>query len=49
MRIVHALIRVENTASMRAFEKAGFVGVGFETVKGYQAKHYVYDASSDRR
>ena len=38
---VHAFIRPENLASMRAFERAGFSKLGDEQVKGHAAIHYM--------
>jgi RimJ/RimL family protein N-acetyltransferase len=38
---VHAFIRPENQASMRAFERAGFARLGDEQVKGHTAIHYI--------
>ena len=37
---VHAFIRPQNTRSMLAFERAGFIKVGEELVKGHPAIHY---------
>jgi UDP-2,4-diacetamido-2,4,6-trideoxy-beta-L-altropyranose hydrolase len=39
---IHAYIKPDNLASIRAFEKAGFVDHGMTTVKDSPAKHYVY-------
>jgi UDP-2,4-diacetamido-2,4,6-trideoxy-beta-L-altropyranose hydrolase len=39
---VHAYIKPDNLASIRAFEKAGFVDQGMATVKDSPAIHYVY-------
>jgi UDP-2,4-diacetamido-2,4,6-trideoxy-beta-L-altropyranose hydrolase len=41
MERVHAFIRPENRASIRAFERANFVKLGEEVVKGHAAIHYV--------
>lgn len=38
---VHAFIRPENRASLRAFERANFVKLGERVVKGHAAIHYV--------
>lgn len=38
---VHAFIRPENRASIRAFERACFTNLGEEMVKGHIALHYV--------
>ena len=38
---LHAFVKVENQASRRAFEQAGFTSLGEECVSGYQAIHYV--------
>jgi len=55
---VHAFIRPENLASVRAFEKAGFLRMGERQVKGNPALHYCRErpanndvavARSDRR
>jgi UDP-2,4-diacetamido-2,4,6-trideoxy-beta-L-altropyranose hydrolase len=41
-KLIHAYIKPDNLASIRAFEKAGFVDHGMTTVKDSPAKHYVY-------
>jgi len=38
---VHAFIRPENSASLRAFQKACFTSLGLDFVRGHQAFHYV--------
>jgi len=38
---LHAFVKVENQASRRAFEQAGFASLGEECVNGHQAIHYV--------
>lgn len=38
---LHAFVKVENQASRRAFEQAGFASLGEECVKGHHAIHYV--------
>ena len=38
---LHAFIRPENRASLRAFERAGFTRLGQELVKGNPAIHYI--------
>jgi UDP-2,4-diacetamido-2,4,6-trideoxy-beta-L-altropyranose hydrolase len=43
---LHALIKVENDASRRAFEAAGFHLLGEERVQGQPAMHYVRTAES---
>lgn len=40
-RTLHALIRPENEASRKAFERGGFTRRGERTVKGITAMHYV--------
>jgi UDP-2,4-diacetamido-2,4,6-trideoxy-beta-L-altropyranose hydrolase len=40
--VIHAYIKPDNLASIRAFEKAGFVDQGMTTVKDSPAKHFVY-------
>jgi UDP-2,4-diacetamido-2,4,6-trideoxy-beta-L-altropyranose hydrolase len=45
-RALHAYIKPDNLASIRAFEKAGFVDQGMTTVKNSPAKHYVYSRLS---
>ena len=42
---VHAYIRVENSASIRAFEDARFAAVGTDLVKGHAAVHYLREKS----
>lgn len=48
LRTVDAYIRMENRASIRAFEKAGFSKCGVETVCGVEAYHYVRNSDSKR-
>lgn len=43
MSRIHAYILLQNAASQRAFEHAGFQKVGEEEVKGHRALHYVRD------
>jgi len=38
---LHAFVKLENLASRRAFEQAGFTSLGEETVHGQGAVHYV--------
>jgi UDP-2,4-diacetamido-2,4,6-trideoxy-beta-L-altropyranose hydrolase len=38
---VHAFVKPQNAASARAFEKAGFVGVGVEQVRENSAVHFI--------
>jgi len=38
---LHAFVKVENQASRRAFEQAGFANLGEEIVRGQRAVHYV--------
>ncbi|PYV77358.1 MAG: UDP-2,4-diacetamido-2,4,6-trideoxy-beta-L-altropyranose hydrolase [Acidobacteria bacterium] len=42
---VHAFIRVENSASIRAFQGARFAAVGTDLVKGHAAVHYLREKS----
>jgi UDP-2,4-diacetamido-2,4,6-trideoxy-beta-L-altropyranose hydrolase len=44
---VHAYILLENRASQRAFENAGFRNLGQEQVKGLSTLHYVRDRIDD--
>jgi UDP-2,4-diacetamido-2,4,6-trideoxy-beta-L-altropyranose hydrolase len=46
---VHAFIRLENHASIRAFERAGFSRVGEEQVEGSKAFHYVLMCNGQQR
>ncbi|NEO24427.1 GNAT family N-acetyltransferase [Moorena sp. SIO4A5] len=39
---VHAYIKLDNLASMRAFERAGFQKLQVESIKGHPALHYRY-------
>jgi UDP-2,4-diacetamido-2,4,6-trideoxy-beta-L-altropyranose hydrolase len=39
--IIHAYIKQNNTASVRAFIKAGFISAGIEEIHGCPALHYV--------
>ena len=43
---IHALVKLENTASIKAFEKAGFVRSGMEQVRGNTAHHFILDRDS---
>lgn len=45
---VHAFIRPENQASIRAFERSRFTRLGKENVRGYDALHYVRTRDVDR-
>lgn len=40
---IHALVKPENAASLKAFEAAGFIRSGVEQVRGNPAAHFVYD------
>lgn len=42
---LHAYIRPANCASQRAFEKASFIRVGEEPMRGQPAIHYVWEAN----
>lgn len=44
---VHAFIKVQNQASLKVFEKAGFKRQGIEIVKGNQAVHYSIQKSNE--
>jgi RimJ/RimL family protein N-acetyltransferase len=44
---IHALVKPENTASSKAFQKANFTTVGTEQKRGSTAIHFVYAAESD--
>jgi len=46
---VHAFIRPENLASVRVFEKAGFLRLGEKQVKGNSALHYCRERSLSYR
>jgi UDP-2,4-diacetamido-2,4,6-trideoxy-beta-L-altropyranose hydrolase len=39
---VHAFIKPDNSASARAFEKAGFKRLGIEKIRGHAAIHFVW-------
>ncbi len=39
---VHAFVKSENSASLRAFEKAGFERLGNEKIRGQAAVHFVW-------
>lgn len=41
LRTTHAFIKLDNVASVRAFEKAGFIHAGREVVKGFASLHLV--------
>jgi UDP-2,4-diacetamido-2,4,6-trideoxy-beta-L-altropyranose hydrolase len=43
--IVHAYIKAQNQASLRAFQKAGFSVESPETIRGFRATHYVLTRS----
>lgn len=47
-RLAHALIKRENEASVRAFEAAGFVLAGEETIQGSRAFRYVSQPALQR-
>ena len=36
---IHAYIKLENSVSLRLFEKAGFVNLGVEQIRGHRAAH----------
>ncbi len=40
LRVIDALIKIGNTASIKAFEGAGFTRLGVENILGNQAAHY---------
>ena len=40
-QLLHAYIRQGNEASIRAFERSGFVEQGLETVSGVESHHYI--------
>jgi UDP-2,4-diacetamido-2,4,6-trideoxy-beta-L-altropyranose hydrolase len=40
-KLLHAFVKVENQASWRAFERAGFAILGEEIMQGHRAVHYV--------
>jgi len=40
-KIIHALVKLDNIASAKSFDKAGFKDLGTNIVKNYKAKHYV--------
>ena len=42
---LHAFVKPENVASVKAFEKAGFKRVGIEQVQGNAAIHLIYDGN----
>jgi RimJ/RimL family protein N-acetyltransferase len=44
----HAFVRVENEASLRAFETAGFRSLGEEQVNGHLSVHYVRASLQNR-
>ena len=45
---LHALVKIENQASRRAFEQAGFTNLGEERVHGQSAVHYVRTKELDQ-
>jgi RimJ/RimL family protein N-acetyltransferase len=45
--IVHAFIKPNNEASMRAFERAGFKRLSIENVRGNVAVHYIRTRSDE--
>jgi RimJ/RimL family protein N-acetyltransferase len=47
IRVVHAFIKSNNEASMRAFERAGFKRLGVESVRGNVAVHYIRTRSDE--
>ncbi len=42
---VHAFVKIENKASTRAFEKAGFMRQGIEIVKGCMSAHLIWSSN----
>lgn len=44
---IHALVKSENAASAKAFEKANFTAVGTAQKRGSTAIHFVHGAKSD--
>ena len=47
MRTVHALIKLHNKASIRAFEEAGFKKLAIETIRGNVTVHYIRNRSDE--
>jgi RimJ/RimL family protein N-acetyltransferase len=47
IRAVHAFIKPNNEASMRAFERAGFKRLSIENVRGNVAVHYIRTRSDE--
>ena len=45
--IIHAYIKQDNIASIRAFVKAGFISAGMAEVHGFPALHYVLRKTQD--
>jgi RimJ/RimL family protein N-acetyltransferase len=45
---LHAFVKIENQASRRAFEQAGFRSLGEDRVHGQQAIHYLRTKEDDR-
>ena len=43
VRVIHAYVKEDNRASIRAFLKAGFVERGFTRVQGQRAVHLVLE------
>jgi UDP-2,4-diacetamido-2,4,6-trideoxy-beta-L-altropyranose hydrolase len=43
---LHALVKMDNQVSQRAFEQAGFVSLGEESVHGHRVVHYAYAKES---
>jgi len=46
---LHAFMKVENLPSRLAFERAGFLSLGEETVKGHRVLHYIRVAQREIR
>jgi len=44
--LVHAYIKTDNSTSVRAFEKADFEDAGLKTIRGDQARHFVFRRKS---
>jgi RimJ/RimL family protein N-acetyltransferase len=47
LRGFHAFVRPENLGSLKIFEKAGFVKIDKENLKGYEAIHYFRTGSRE--
>lgn len=47
VKVIHAYIKQDNTASIRAFAKAGFINSGMTEVHGCSALHYMLRKTQD--